>query len=75
MQIDEYANHVMLITELNLTYILGGQQEYCNDFDLRKPLNRHFFSGSNVDCVCFKDSPNLSALQDRCAEFLAKLSR
>ncbi|BAT96852.1 hypothetical protein LR48_Vigan11g163100 [Vigna angularis] len=62
-------------SQLNLNTNNGGQQDYCNDFDLRKPLDRHYFSGSNVDCVCFKDSPNLSALQDRCAEFLAKLSR
>lgn len=56
-------------------YIAGGQHDYCNDFDLRKPLDRHFFSGINVDCVSIKDSPNLTALQDCCAGFLAKFSR
>jgi len=60
---------------LTLNDIVGSQQDYCNDFDLRKPLDRHFYSGNNVDCVSIKDSPNLSALQDRCAGFLAKLSR
>lgn len=53
----------------------GGQHDYCNDFDLRKPLDRHFFGGMNVDCVSFEDSPNLATLQDRCAGFLAQCSR
>ncbi|XP_027334408.1 elongator complex protein 4 isoform X2 [Abrus precatorius] len=53
----------------------GGQHDYCNDFDLRKPLDRHFFSGNNVDCVSIQDSPNLTALQDHCAGFLAQFSR
>ncbi|KAK7386155.1 hypothetical protein VNO78_26178 [Psophocarpus tetragonolobus] len=61
--------------QLNLNTNNGGQLEYCNDFDLRKPLDRHFFSSNNVDCVSIKDSPNLTALQDRCAGFLANFSR
>ncbi|CAL0305955.1 unnamed protein product [Lupinus luteus] len=60
---------------LNISTNNGGQHEYCNDFDLRKPLERHFYSGTNVDCVSIQDSPNLDALQDRCARFLAQLSR
>ncbi|RDY13576.1 Elongator complex protein 4 [Mucuna pruriens] len=61
--------------QINLNTNNGGQHDYCNDFDLRKPLDRHFFSGNNVDCVSIKDSPNLTALQDSCAGFLAKFSR
>ncbi|CAJ1948972.1 unnamed protein product [Sphenostylis stenocarpa] len=61
--------------EPNFNTNSGGQQDYCNDFDLRKPLDRHFFSGNNVDCVSIKDSLNLTALQDYCAGFLGKLSR
>ncbi|KAG5071915.1 hypothetical protein AAZX31_03G095200 [Glycine max] len=61
--------------QLNLNTNNGGHHDYCNDFDLRKPLDRHFFSGINVDCVSIKDSPNLTSLQDRCAGFLAKFSR
>ncbi|XP_057989721.1 elongator complex protein 4 isoform X1 [Hevea brasiliensis] len=53
----------------------GSKQEFCNDFDLRKPLERHFFSGQRVDCVSVKDSPNLVALQDRCTTFLAQFPR
>ncbi|XP_015583522.2 elongator complex protein 4 isoform X1 [Ricinus communis] len=49
-----------------------SKQEFCNDFDLRKPLERHFFSGQRVDCVSVNDSPNLATLQDRCSAFLAQ---
>lgn len=52
-----------------------SKQEFCNDFDLRKPLERHFFSGQCVDCVSVKDSPNLAALRDRCTQFLAQFHR
>ncbi|GAV85602.1 PAXNEB domain-containing protein [Cephalotus follicularis] len=49
--------------------------QYCNDFDLRKPLERQFLSGQHVDCVSIQDSPNLDTIRDRCATFLNKLSR
>ncbi|XP_050209954.1 elongator complex protein 4 [Mercurialis annua] len=52
-----------------------SKQEFCNDFDLRKPLERHFFSTQRVDCVSVKDSPNLAALHDRCSKFLAQFPR
>ncbi|XP_057433425.1 elongator complex protein 4-like [Lotus japonicus] len=61
--------------QLNVNSNNGGQHDYCNDFDLRKPLDRHFFGGMNVDCVSFQDSPNRATLQDRCAGFLAQCSR
>ncbi|KAK7286968.1 hypothetical protein RJT34_22350 [Clitoria ternatea] len=61
--------------QLNANTNNDGQHDYCNDFDLRKPLDRQFFSGMNVDCVSIHDSPNLAALQDRCAGFLAQVSR
>ncbi|KAJ6720569.1 PAX6 NEIGHBOR PROTEIN PAXNEB [Salix viminalis] len=52
-----------------------SKQEFCNDFDLRKPLERHFYSGQRVDCVSIKDSPNPATLHDRCATFLAQFPR
>ncbi|XP_061337069.1 elongator complex protein 4-like [Gastrolobium bilobum] len=61
--------------QLNINTNNGVQHYYCNDFDLRKPLDRQFFSGMNVDCVSMQDSPNLAALQDRCAGFVAQFSR
>ncbi|KAJ1415434.1 P-loop containing nucleoside triphosphate hydrolase [Sesbania bispinosa] len=61
--------------QLNANSNNCGQHEYCNDFDLRKPLDRQFFSGMNVDCVSIQESSNLAALQDRCAGFLAQFSR
>ncbi|KAI9157596.1 hypothetical protein LWI28_024901 [Acer negundo] len=51
------------------------KQVFCNDFDLRKPLERHYFSAQRVDCVGIQDSTNLVALRDRCATFLAQFSR
>ncbi|XP_012567247.1 elongator complex protein 4 isoform X2 [Cicer arietinum] len=61
--------------QLNISSNNGAQQDYCNDFDLRKPLDRHYFSGMNVDCLSIQDSSNLSSLQDRCSEFLSQFSR
>ncbi|KAJ4839759.1 Elongator subunit elp4 [Turnera subulata] len=52
-----------------------GKQEFCNDFDLRKPLERHFFSGQRVDCVSIKESSNLNALHNRFSSFLAQFPR
>ncbi|KAL1308676.1 hypothetical protein HN51_050661 [Arachis hypogaea] len=61
--------------QLNINTNNGGHHDYCNDLDLRKPLERHFFTSNNVDCVSIQNSPNLDALKDRCAEFLAQFSR
>ncbi|KAB1211057.1 Elongator complex protein 4 [Morella rubra] len=52
-----------------------GKQEYCNDFDLRKPLERHFLSGQHIDCISIQDTPDLSTLRDRCATFLTQFPR
>lgn len=59
----------------NISSNNGAQHDYCNEFDLRKPLDRHFYSGMNVDCVSIQDSPNLASLQDQCAKFLSQFSR
>lgn len=53
----------------------GGKAEYCNDFDLRKPLERHFYSGQQVDCISLRDSPNLAPLLERCSTFSAQISK
>ncbi|KAF3439175.1 hypothetical protein FNV43_RR17450 [Rhamnella rubrinervis] len=52
-----------------------GKHEFCNDFDLRKPLERQYLSGKNIECVSFQDSPNLVALRDRCGTFLSQFLR
>ncbi|XP_031250113.1 elongator complex protein 4-like isoform X2 [Pistacia vera] len=52
-----------------------NKQVYCNDFDLRKPLERHYHSAQHVDCVSIQDSTNFIALKDRCATFLAQFPR
>uniref|UniRef100_A0A7N0T584 Elongator complex protein 4 n=1 Tax=Kalanchoe fedtschenkoi TaxID=63787 RepID=A0A7N0T584_KALFE len=51
------------------------KHEYCNDFDLRKPLDKQFFGGRRVECVSVLDSSNLSSLVDRCAAFLSESAR
>lgn len=50
-----------------------GKHEFCSDFDLRKPLDRHFLVGKRIDCLSLQDSLNLSMFRDRCSSFLAQL--
>ncbi|KAH9763744.1 elongator complex protein 4 [Citrus sinensis] len=52
-----------------------NKQDYCNEFDLRKPLERHYFTRQRVNCVGIQDSKNLAALQEHCASFLAQHQR
>ncbi|XP_044460765.1 elongator complex protein 4 isoform X2 [Mangifera indica] len=52
-----------------------NKQVYCNEFDLRKPLERHYLSSQRADCVSIQDSTKLIALKDRCATFLAQFPR
>lgn len=52
-----------------------GKHEYCNEFDLRKPLERHFLSGQHIDCVSLQDSPSLISLRERISSFLAQFPR
>ncbi|XVF84020.1 hypothetical protein PTKIN_Ptkin16aG0541100 [Pterospermum kingtungense] len=61
--------------QLNFDGQRDGKHDYCNEFDLRKPLERHFFNAQRVDCVSFLDSPDLSTLRDRCATFLSQFPR
>ncbi|KAL3752622.1 elongator complex protein 4 [Eucalyptus grandis] len=49
--------------------------EFCNEFDLRKPLQRQFLSGQRVECMSTQDSSDLAALHDRCATFLKQFFR
>lgn len=52
-----------------------GKHEYCNDFDLRKPLERHFLSSQHIDCVSIQETQDLAALRNRCATFLTQFPR
>ncbi|KAH1073104.1 hypothetical protein J1N35_025432 [Gossypium stocksii] len=52
-----------------------GKHEYSNEFDLRKPLERHFINGPHIDCVSIQDCPDLSTLRDRFATFLSQFPR
>ncbi|CAA0821034.1 Elongator complex protein 4 [Striga hermonthica] len=52
-----------------------GKSEYCSDFDLRKPLERHFFSGQNIDCVSLRNCSDLATFQERCSSFLPQVPR
>ncbi|KAL1222133.1 Elongator complex protein 4 [Cardamine amara subsp. amara] len=49
--------------------------DYSNDFDMRKPLERQFLTGRPIDCVSLLDSSDLSVAQDHCATFLSKFPR
>ncbi|CAL5053939.1 unnamed protein product [Urochloa decumbens] len=52
-----------------------NKQEFSNDFDLRKPLERHLLNVQNIECVSTQDADTLSDLQDCCSAFLSKLPR
>ncbi|KAK6923672.1 Elongator complex protein 4 [Dillenia turbinata] len=58
---------------------LGAQQdckhEYCSDFDLRKPLERHFLSGQQISCVSIQDLVNLTSFHEHCSAFLNQIQR
>ncbi|XP_039123099.1 elongator complex protein 4 [Dioscorea cayenensis subsp. rotundata] len=51
------------------------RQEFSNDFDLRKPLERQLLNGQHINCISLLESPNLEVLQDHCSAFLSKLPR
>ncbi|XP_059624109.1 elongator complex protein 4 [Cornus florida] len=59
----------------NMACQRDGKPEYCNDFDLRKPLERHFLSGHHIDCISLQCSPSLATIRDRCSAFLTQLPR
>ncbi|KAI4354674.1 hypothetical protein L6164_003521 [Bauhinia variegata] len=61
--------------QLNVNASNGGKHDYSNDFDLRKPLERQFFSGLPIECVSIQDFTSLAPLQDLCAKFLAQFPR
>ncbi|KAK1309919.1 Elongator complex protein 4 [Acorus calamus] len=50
-------------------------QDFCSEFDLRKPLERHLLSGQSIDCISLQDLPNLADLHDRCSTFLSGFPR
>lgn len=59
----------------NLGTQKDDKHEFCNEFDLRKALDRHYFSRNSIDCASIQGSPNLISFRDRCASFLAQLPR
>ena len=59
----------------SFSIIADNKQEFSNDFDLRKPLERHLLNGQNIECVSIQDADSLSGLQDCCSAFLSKLPR
>jgi len=59
----------------SFSIIADNKQEFSNDFDLRKPLERHLLNGQNIECVSTQEADTLNNLQDRCSAFLSKLPR
>ncbi|KAG2696106.1 hypothetical protein I3760_07G043300 [Carya illinoinensis] len=62
-------------TQKDFWALSDGKLEYCNDFDLRKPLETHFLSGQHIDCVSILYNSDLVALRDPCATFFTQFSR
>ncbi|CAI0443682.1 unnamed protein product [Linum tenue] len=54
---------------------LDNKQDFSNEFDLRRPLDRHFYTTQHVDCISTHDLPNLAPLQERCTSFLSHFPR
>ncbi|CAI0443680.1 unnamed protein product [Linum tenue] len=52
-----------------------NKQDFSNEFDLRRPLDRHFYTTQHVDCISTHDLPNLAPLQERCTSFLSHFPR
>ncbi|EHA8588828.1 putative Elongator complex protein 4 [Cocos nucifera] len=40
----------------------GTEWDFCNDFDLRKPLERQMFRTQQIDCISIQDTGNLAVL-------------
>lgn len=59
--------------EFNACYFAGAAYEFCNDFDMRKPLERSFLLGAK--CESLVGGAHLRELLDHCRGFLANLSR
>ncbi|XP_074578898.1 elongator complex protein 4 [Curcuma longa] len=50
-----------------------AKQEFSNDFDLRKPLERRFVQ--SIETISLQDSPDIVVLRDRFSNFLSRLPR
>lgn len=51
------------------------KKEYCNEFDLRKPLKLPSLGAQRIDCFSILESQNLAAFRGRCSTFLAQVPR
>lgn len=52
-----------------------NKQEFSNDFDLRKPLERHLLNAQHIECLSTQDVDTLSDLQARCSTFISRHPR
>ncbi|KAK6923856.1 Elongator complex protein 4, partial [Dillenia turbinata] len=59
----------------NLGAHRDSKHEYCSDFDLRKPLERHFLTGQHISCVSIQDPVNLTSFHEHCSTFLNEIPR
>lgn len=52
-----------------------GKVEYCNEFDLRKPIEKHLIMGNRVECISLLDCSSLAGFRESCSKFLSQLPR
>ncbi|KVH89841.1 elongator complex protein 4 isoform X1 [Cynara cardunculus var. scolymus] len=52
-----------------------GKVEYCNEFDLRKPIEKHLIMGNRVECISLLDCSSLAGFRNSCSKFLSQLPR
>lgn len=51
------------------------RDEYCSDFDLRKPIEKHLIMGNRVECVSLLDCSSLAEVRESCSKFVSQLPR
>nr|KAJ0203243.1 hypothetical protein LSAT_V11C500239030 [Lactuca sativa] len=52
-----------------------GKIEYCNEFDLRKPIENHLITGNRVECFSLLDCSNLAGFRDSCSKFISQFPK
>lgn len=58
---------------ISVSFCAGGSYEFCNEFDMRKPLERSLLIGTK--CESLASGAHLGGLLDQCKDFVGKLNR
>ncbi|XP_057815594.1 elongator complex protein 4 isoform X1 [Cryptomeria japonica] len=53
----------------------GNTNDFCSNFDLRKPMERSMLNTSKVECVSLQAISDLTVIKEKCSSFLSKFPR